>query len=202
MRSRCTAIWSMQLLDFRTEWCLLGVAIPRLTWHVRTAILHSSPTCLQHFEPADHVCPCFCLPQFRVEIRPSSKMIHSCQLCLKHVEAADAACPIVLVWIRSRHDIVILLWRGYASCLESRAQSHPVICNHGETICYRQLAKYVAEGRPLATFTQQAFQRWCFHACNDRKQLVEICFKSKPLERPRVLIRGSCAIGAALALPG
>ena len=29
---------------------------------------------------------------------------------------------------------------GQLWCLESRAQGHPVICNHGETICYRQLA--------------------------------------------------------------
>ena len=29
---------------------------------------------------------------------------------------------------------------GQLWCLESRAQGHPVIRNHGETICYRQLA--------------------------------------------------------------
>ena len=39
MVSHCKAMWSTHLVNAWTEWCILGVAIQKLTWHVGTTMI-------------------------------------------------------------------------------------------------------------------------------------------------------------------
>ena len=93
-------------------------AIEQLTLQVRAMIMKIPLLSnLQHSGPVDHAWLCFLPSTFCVEIRaPFYYFLSQWQY---HT-----------FWERLGQ-----LW-----CLESRAQGHPVIRNHGETICYRQLA--------------------------------------------------------------